>query len=152
MVAMTIFNCPIHKIQDQSISFVSVPEYDVTHPYQSTSDGEFLTHDMRSIPRVRRDAESSDDHHFSLRAFGKAFHLKLRENKELTAPGLMVESFENGQVKRTPLVPSTHYLGHVRDHPESNVAVSNNGALVRFVVFNIILTIGIVKNIKKTIL
>ncbi|KAK3698506.1 hypothetical protein QZH41_004017 [Actinostola sp. cb2023] len=106
-----------------------VPEYDVTHPYQSTPEGKFVSHDLRSNHRIIRNADSSDEHHYSLKAFGKTLHLNLRENKDLIAPGLMLESYADGKVKRTPLEPTTHYIGRVRDYPESTVAISNHGAL-----------------------
>jgi hypothetical protein len=112
--------------------FLPVPEYDITHPYQSTHDGEFVSYDLRSKHRARRDAENSDKRHYSLKAFGKTLHLVLRENKHLVKPGLEVETLADGKEKKTKLKPSTHYLGQVRDHPDSSVAITHHGALVRY--------------------
>jgi len=108
--------------------FLPVPEYDVTHPYESTSDGKFLSHDVRTSYRTKRDTD--DHHYYSLNAFGKTLHLKLKENKDLVPPGIVMEDYTGGKVKRTPSTPGTHYFGHVLDYPGSSVAISNHGALV----------------------
>lgn len=84
---------------------------------------------MHNDHRVKRYV--TDGHHYySLSAFGKTLHLKLKENKDLVPPGLAMEDYTGGKVKRTLLTPSIHYFGHVLDHPGSSVAISNHGALV----------------------
>ncbi|XP_048588217.1 A disintegrin and metalloproteinase with thrombospondin motifs 18 isoform X2 [Nematostella vectensis] len=106
-----------------------VPEYDVTHPYQSTSAGTFLSYDLHSDHRSRRSTDIHDKR-YNIRAFGKNMHLKLRENKRLLAPGLKVEEYQNGHVRRSELPMGTkHYIGEIEGDAKSIVALSYNDGL-----------------------
>lgn len=53
----------------------SVPEYEITEPYQSNKHGDFVSHTLHR--RHTRDVYDEDAWHYRMDAFGKKMHLKL---------------------------------------------------------------------------
>lgn len=111
-----------------------VPEYEITEPYQSNSDGEFLSHTLHE--RHSRDILDSGEWHFKMDAFGKKMHMKLRKNTQMVKPGLELETRHgNGDVTRTPVKSDSYLLGEEASDPGSLVALSNDKGLVRCLFF-----------------
>ncbi|XP_044180100.1 uncharacterized protein LOC122961546 [Acropora millepora] len=54
-----------------------VPEYDITHPYQSNEQGDLLSFSMQSHTRNKRDVEPPESAFYKMDAFGSTLHLKL---------------------------------------------------------------------------
>ncbi|KAL9986875.1 hypothetical protein ACROYT_G001084 [Oculina patagonica] len=105
-----------------------VPEYEITEPYQSKEDGEFVTHTRHK--RHTRDIHESGARFYKMDAFGNKLHLKLTRNTQLVKPGLELETrLENGDVTRTPVKSDSLFLGKEINDPDSLVAVSNDKGL-----------------------
>lgn len=75
-------------------------EYGLVTPFSTDSHGHFLSHLLSAThkQRVKREASPSTGTaaaeqklYFNISAFGKEFHLRLRPNQQLVAPGAMVE-------------------------------------------------------------
>ena len=98
----------------------------------------------RSAAGVDPDLEDSLHHvHYRFNISGREKHLQLRPNLHLLAPSFVVErsadKTSDGQRRRRSLsdrrlLPARdhqcHYVGQVRGHPESQVAISTCGGLV----------------------
>lgn len=95
-----------------------MPKYDISHPYQSNEQGDFVSYSLHQS-RNKRDTEPQEHSFYVLDAFGSKLHLKLKRNDHLMAPGLQRE------------IRNTFYLGQVASDPRSTVAVSKDGGLVR---------------------
>ncbi|XP_027054946.1 A disintegrin and metalloproteinase with thrombospondin motifs 3-like [Pocillopora damicornis] len=109
-----------------------VPEYEVSNPYQSNDEGEFVSYSLHPA-RAKRSLGLDDFSSFKLNAFGSNLHLKLKRNEHLISPGLKVlRENSDGSMTSYPVPENTYYLGHVASDPSSTVAVSNYGGLVRF--------------------
>lgn len=107
-----------------------VPKYEVTEPYQSDEDGEFVTHTLHE--RHARDVHGNGAWFYKMDAFGNKMHLKLRRNTQLIKPGLELETrHENGDVTRTPVKSDSFFHGIEASDPGSFVAISNDKGLVR---------------------
>ncbi|KAL9986862.1 hypothetical protein ACROYT_G001068 [Oculina patagonica] len=105
-----------------------VPEYEVTIPYQSNEDGEFVTHTLHE--RHTRDIHESGAWFYKMDAFGNKMHLKLQRNTQLIKPGLELETrHENGDVTRTPVKSDSFFHGKETSDPGSLVAISNDKGL-----------------------
>lgn len=113
------------------------------------ADGHFLTHAVSasrlsgqgSHRRRRRQAnQQGETDHLRLRetlfynvtVFGQEFHLRLRLNSRLVAPGAKVEWLEDdNQTHSEPLLPSDClYVGYVTNVQDTSVAISNCDGLV----------------------
>lgn len=73
-------------------------EYGLVTPFSTDSHGHFLSHLLSAThkQRVKREASptagaAEQKLYFNISAFGKEFHLRLRPNQHLVAPGAMVE-------------------------------------------------------------
>ncbi|XP_049906235.1 A disintegrin and metalloproteinase with thrombospondin motifs 3 [Epinephelus moara] len=72
-------------------------EYGLVTPFSTDSHGHYLSHLLSAThkQRVKREVSSSGEAEqklfFNISAFGKEFHLRLRPNNKLVAPGAMVE-------------------------------------------------------------
>ncbi len=118
-----------------SVLISLVPEYEVTIPYQSNEDGEFVTHTLHE--RHTRDIHESGAWFYKMDAFGNKMHLKLQRNTQLIKPGLELETrHENGDVTRTPVKSDLFFHGKETSDPGSLVAISNDKGLVRYL-FNL---------------
>ncbi|XP_068732164.1 A disintegrin and metalloproteinase with thrombospondin motifs 6-like isoform X2 [Montipora capricornis] len=111
-----------------------VPEYDISHPYQSNDQGEFITYSMYSHTRNKRDIEPQASPFYIMDAFGTKLHLKLKRNDHLLAPGMTVlRRNSDGTTTIHPTPANTFYLGQVASDPKSIIAVSNHGGLTGMV-------------------
>ncbi|XP_072517585.1 A disintegrin and metalloproteinase with thrombospondin motifs 2 isoform X2 [Salminus brasiliensis] len=119
-------------------------EYGLVKPVSVDADGHFLTHAVSASRlsgqlhhrRRRRDAQHNEEQEqgsarellfYNVTVFGQEFHLHLRRNSRLVAPGATVEWHEDGnRTHSEPLLPSDClYVGHVTNVPDTSVAISN---------------------------
>uniref|UniRef100_W5KYR4 ADAM metallopeptidase with thrombospondin type 1 motif, 3 n=1 Tax=Astyanax mexicanus TaxID=7994 RepID=W5KYR4_ASTMX len=122
-------------------------EYGLVTPISTDSEGHFLSHLLSANhkQRVKRDVALSSDPtgerlFFNITAFGKEFHLRLRPNNRLVAPGAMVEwhdeveapdnSTENAThaeriLRRELLKTDCTFIGDITDLPGASVAINN---------------------------
>ncbi|XP_051537327.1 A disintegrin and metalloproteinase with thrombospondin motifs 2-like [Myxocyprinus asiaticus] len=128
-------------------------EYGLVRPVSVDADGRFLSHAISasrlsgqwSQRRRKREANqhretnelemnSEQDHlrheeilFYNVTVFGQEFHLRLRLNSKLVAPGAKVEWLEdNNQTHSEPLLPSDClYVGYVNNVQDTSVAISN---------------------------
>ncbi|KAM9858208.1 A disintegrin and metalloproteinase with thrombospondin motifs 3 [Aulostomus maculatus] len=135
-------------------------EYGLVTPFSTDSHGHFLSHLLSAThkQRVKREvlsnAETEQRLFFNITAFGKEFHLRLRPNNRLVAPGAMVEwhdevqSFGNVSnstddssdvganqtdstngteriLRRELLKTDCTFIGDITDVPGASVAINN---------------------------
>ncbi|TSL04394.1 A disintegrin and metalloproteinase with thrombospondin motifs 2 [Bagarius yarrelli] len=115
-------------------------EYAMVKPASVDTNGRFLSHAVSADRlsglqhrRRRRDAQEhrGPEHHetifYNVSVFGQEFHMRLRRNSRLVAPGATLEWHEEDNQTRTePLLPSEClYVGHVTNIPDTSVAISN---------------------------
>lgn len=110
--------------------FSSVPEYDVTSPFQVDEKNRFLSHNLNIHARQKRNADEPRVWYYNVKAFGMSLHLNLTKNEDLMSPWLTVQRHENGTVTNEDPPQNTFYNGHVNSEPGSSVAVSKEGGLV----------------------
>ncbi|KAL7839612.1 hypothetical protein SRHO_G00262700 [Serrasalmus rhombeus] len=122
-------------------------EYGLVTPISTDSEGHFLSHLLSANhkQRIKRDVPAGSEPagerlFFNITAFDKEFHLRLRPNKRLVAPGAMVEwhdeveashnSTENGTrieriLRRELLKTDCTFIGDITDVPGASVAINN---------------------------
>ncbi|XP_077417121.1 A disintegrin and metalloproteinase with thrombospondin motifs 3 isoform X3 [Vanacampus margaritifer] len=131
-------------------------EYGLVTPFSTDAHGRFLSHLLSAThkQRVRREASTTPppptppptDHQlfFNISAFGKEFHLRLRPNNRLVAPGATVEwhntddgdglgtvggafqPFANNATGRISLLKTDcTFVGDITDVPGASVAINN---------------------------
>ncbi|CAM9296164.1 unnamed protein product, partial [Lampetra planeri] len=130
-------------------------EYGLVTPFSTDSHGHYLSNLLSAThkQRVKREVLSSSDAEqrlfFNITAFGKEFHLRLRPNNRLVAPGAMVEwhdevrgsqndsdtdaganQTESASVKerimlRELLKTDCTFIGDITDVPGASVAINN---------------------------
>lgn len=140
-------------------------EYSLVTPFSTDSHGHYLSHLLSAThkQRVKREVFSSGEYDqklfFNISAFGKEFHLRLRPNNRLVAPGAMVEwhdevegfgnvSDSSGNVTsiglnqnestagterilhRELLKTDCTFIGDITDVPGASVAINNCDGLV----------------------
>ncbi|MEQ2164730.1 hypothetical protein GOODEAATRI_009804 [Goodea atripinnis] len=136
-------------------------EYGLVTPFSTDSHGHYLSHLLSAShkQRVRREAFSSESEQrlfFNITAFGKEFHLRLRPNDRLVAPGAMVEWHDEVQgignfsdsddrnstvganqtdvteriLQRELLKTDCTFIGDITDVPGATVAINNCDGLV----------------------
>ncbi|MGH0116770.1 UNVERIFIED_CONTAM: hypothetical protein FKN15_051496 [Acipenser sinensis] len=115
-------------------------EYGLVTPISTDSEGRFLSHAVSAAHgrrRSRRDTEGfsheprSDRLFFNVTVFGKEFHLRLRLNSRLVAPGAKIEWQEDTNVTSTePLLGDCFYVGDITDVQGASVAISNCDGLL----------------------
>lgn len=111
-----------------------VPEYDITHPYQSNEQGDLLSFSMQSHTRNKRDVEPPESAFYKMDAFGSTLHLKLKRNDNLLAPGMtVIRRNRDGTTTAHPAPANTFYHGQVISDPKSIIAVSNHKGLTGMV-------------------
>ena len=89
-----------------------VPEYEISEPYQTNADGEFVSHTLHE--RHTRDVHDKGAWYYKMDAFAKKMHLKLTRNTQLIKPGLELETrHKNGDVTWTPVKSDSYF--HDRD-------------------------------------
>lgn len=135
-------------------------EYGLVRPVSVDADGGFLSHAISasrlsgqgSHRRRRRQAnqhgetDEEQDHlrhketlFYNVTVFGQEFHLRLRLNSRLVAPGAKVEWLEDdNQTHSEPLLPSDClYVGYVTNVQDTSVAISNCDGLVSSLLYRI---------------
>lgn len=139
-------------------------EYGLVTPFSTDSHGHYLshllsaTHKQRMKREVFSPGESEEKLFFNISAFGKEFHLRLRPNNRLVAPGAMVEwhdevlHFVNASnstesdasvganqtessgteriLRRELLKTDCTFVGDITDVPGASVAINNCDGLV----------------------
>uniref|UniRef100_A0A3Q2WH81 ADAM metallopeptidase with thrombospondin type 1 motif, 3 n=1 Tax=Haplochromis burtoni TaxID=8153 RepID=A0A3Q2WH81_HAPBU len=133
-------------------------EYGLVTPFSTDSHGHYLshllsaTHKQRVKREVLENGETEQRLFFNITAFGKEFHLRLRPNSRLVAPGAMVEwhdevpGFRNGSagndssvganqtestngteriLRRELLKTDCTFTGDITDVPGASVAINN---------------------------
>ncbi|XP_047661660.1 A disintegrin and metalloproteinase with thrombospondin motifs 2 isoform X2 [Tachysurus fulvidraco] len=115
-------------------------EYTLVKPVSVDTDGRFLSHSVSADRlsglqhrRRRRDArehggpEHQETIFYNVTVFGQEFHMLLRHNSRLVAPGATLEWHEeDNQTWTEPLLPSKClYVGHITNVPDTSVAISN---------------------------
>ncbi|KAM7415653.1 hypothetical protein PAMA_017941 [Pampus argenteus] len=134
-------------------------EYGLVTPISTDSHGHYLSHLLSAThkQRVKREAFSSAEPEqklfFNITAFGKEFHLRLRPNNRLVAPGAMVEWHDEVQdfgnvsisvgddgvginqtertnmteriLRRELLKTDCTFIGDITDVPGASVAINN---------------------------
>ncbi|XP_008056941.1 A disintegrin and metalloproteinase with thrombospondin motifs 3-like [Carlito syrichta] len=136
-------------------------EYELVTPVSTNLEGHYLSHILSANHKKRstRDVSSSPERlFFNITAFGKDFHLRLKPNTQLVAPGAVVEWHETSLVpgnitdpindhqpgsatqriwKTEPLQTNCAYVGDIMDIPGTSVAISNCDGLVRLLPFRV---------------
>lgn len=140
-------------------------EYGLVTPFSTDSQGHYLSHLLSANhkQRVKREVFASGEAEqrlfFNITAFGKEFHLRLRPNDRLVAPGAMVEWHDEvegfGNVTETMgddgnaganetepaggmerilsrelLKTDCTFIGDITDVPGASVAINNCDGLV----------------------
>ncbi|CAB1432669.1 unnamed protein product [Pleuronectes platessa] len=115
-------------------------EYGLVTPFSTDSHGHFLSHLLSASHKQRTEQKLF----FNITAFGKEFHLRLRPNSRLVAPGAMVEWHDtapaagnlsaNGTdpggaperiLRRELLKTDCTFIGDISDVPGASVAINN---------------------------
>ncbi|KAK1892886.1 A disintegrin and metalloproteinase with thrombospondin motifs 3, partial [Dissostichus eleginoides] len=133
---------------------IRLKEYGLVTPFSTDSHGHYLSHLLSAThkQRVKREvfsaAEAEQKLFFNISAFGKEFHLRLRPNNRLVAPGAMVEwhdeihdfgnasdAYGANQTKagggaerilhRELLKTDCTFIGDITDVPGASVAINN---------------------------
>uniref|UniRef100_A0A8C7KGB1 ADAM metallopeptidase with thrombospondin type 1 motif 2 n=1 Tax=Oncorhynchus kisutch TaxID=8019 RepID=A0A8C7KGB1_ONCKI len=109
-------------------------EYGLVRPVSVDADGHFLSHAVSAEKEGMYEEEDGGPRHrqlyYNVTVFGREFHLRLRHNARLVAPGAKMEWHDdddsNGTATRSePLQGDCLYVGDVTDTPGTTVAISN---------------------------
>lgn len=142
-------------------------EYELVTPVSTNFEGRYLSHILSANHKKRstRDVSSNSEQlFFNITAFGRDFHLRLKPNTQLVAPGAVVEWHEASPVpgnitdpindhqpgstsdriwKTEPLQTNCAYVGDIMDVPGTSVAISNCDGLVRLLAFCVCVFAGV---------
>lgn len=123
-------------------------DYGLVRPVRTDGEGRFLSHAVSAGPadgqfrrRWRREAETAGHSHeqaggdgqglyYNVTVFGREFHLRLRPNRRLVAPGAKMEWQGSDGSRLEPLSSSCMYVGDITDVQGASVAISNCDGLV----------------------
>uniref|UniRef100_A0A4X1T8J8 Peptidase M12B propeptide domain-containing protein n=1 Tax=Sus scrofa TaxID=9823 RepID=A0A4X1T8J8_PIG len=135
-------------------------EYELVTPVSTNFEGHYLSHILSANHKKRstRDVSSNSEQlFFNITAFGRDFHLRLKPNTQLVAPGAVVEWHETTLVpgnltepihdhqpgraseriwKTEPLQTNCAYVGDIMDVPGTSVAISNCDGLEKKCMFS----------------
>ncbi|XP_004571762.3 A disintegrin and metalloproteinase with thrombospondin motifs 2 isoform X1 [Maylandia zebra] len=124
-------------------------EYGLVRPISVDAEGRFLSHAVsagsmaggQSRRRWRREVGEGNDEwegprgavppqerlYYNVTIFGREFHLRLRHNARLVAPGAKMEWHDDNDSIRysEPLHDECLYVGDITDRPGATVAISN---------------------------
>uniref|UniRef100_A0A8C5G4P8 A disintegrin and metalloproteinase with thrombospondin motifs 2-like n=1 Tax=Gouania willdenowi TaxID=441366 RepID=A0A8C5G4P8_GOUWI len=131
-------------------------EYGLVRPISVDAEGRFLSHAVssgrmvggeQSRRRRKREVQEGDDEwegtteaknnqepathqeelYYNVTVFGREFHLRLRHNPRLVAPGAKMEWRDDSDSTRhsEPLLDECLYVGDITDTPGATVALSN---------------------------
>lgn len=115
---MTLSNC-------LRLNLFSVPDYQIVHPYTVDKHAKRGSH-------VRRSLHHSDPMYIHFNAFGKDFHLKITENKDLVPDNQVIEHYTEDGVQRYRGNPGRYSTGTIVSNDDSNVAFDHTSGLVCF--------------------
>uniref|UniRef100_A0A3B4U287 ADAM metallopeptidase with thrombospondin type 1 motif, 3 n=1 Tax=Seriola dumerili TaxID=41447 RepID=A0A3B4U287_SERDU len=153
-------NFPPNLIEMFHTNKSRLKEYGLVTPFSTDSHGHYLSHLLSAThkQRVKREVFSSSEAEqklfFNITAFGKEFHLRLRPNNRLVAPGAMVEWHDEVQgfgnvsdsagddpstdtnhtetsngteriLRRELLKTDCTFIGDISDVPGASVAINN---------------------------
>ncbi|KAG8579260.1 hypothetical protein GDO81_010779 [Engystomops pustulosus] len=119
---------------DQDALLQKIEEYSLVTPISTDAEGNFISHAVskRQKARFQRDIaeanKESAEHkiYYNVTIFGTEFHLRLKVNSRLIAPGATVEWEEDSNViEIEPLHRNCLYIGDITDLPNASVAISN---------------------------
>ena len=149
-------NCPPPADSLQHV----LGEYGLVRPISVDAEGRFLSHAVsadhmaggQSRRRRRREVGVGNDEwegprgveedqepvgrqerlYYNVTVFGREFHLRLRHNARLVAPGAKIEWHDDSDSTRhsEPLQDECLYVGDIPDTPGATVAISNCDGLV----------------------
>ncbi|GAA6089272.1 A disintegrin and metalloproteinase with thrombospondin motifs 2-like [Tachysurus ichikawai] len=119
-------------------------DYGLVRPVLSDAHGRFLSHAVSAGAargqfrrRWRREAETPDEPrgdgerlYYNVTVFGREFHLRLRPNTRLVAPGAKMEWQTPGGTRSKTLNIDCMYVGDIADVQGASVAISNCDGLV----------------------
>ncbi len=120
-------------------------DYQVVVPRKVSEQGQLISHHLthhyddasrrqRRRRRRRQVDDVADDVHYRLELAGREKQLHLKPNDRLLASSFIVERRRGRNVTDHRLMPARqkqcHYVGQVKGHPESTVAVSTCNGLV----------------------
>lgn len=160
---ITFFSLSLCCLTEQLRS--RLKEYGLVTPFSTDSHGHYLSHLLSAThkQRVKREVFSSGESEqklfFNISAFGKEFHLRLRPNNRLVAPGAMVEWHDEVEgfgnvsnsaggdastaaiqtepttgmeriLRRELLKTDCTFIGDITDVPGASVAINNCDGLV----------------------
>ncbi|XP_049339892.1 A disintegrin and metalloproteinase with thrombospondin motifs 2 isoform X2 [Astyanax mexicanus] len=118
-------------------------DYGLVRPVLTDAEGRFLSHAVSAGPadgqfrrRWRREAEKAGHAHdqasgdnqglyYNVTVFGREFHLRLRPNRRLVAPGAKMEWQGSDGTRLEPLSSSCMFVGDITDVQGASVAISN---------------------------
>ncbi|XP_072446893.1 A disintegrin and metalloproteinase with thrombospondin motifs 2-like [Chiloscyllium punctatum] len=107
--------------------------YELMTPSSTDGQGRFLSHAVSAAGkrRSKRDtgsfqqAAADERLYYNVTVFGQQFHLRLKLNSRLVAPGATVEWQDSNGTHREPLHGDCVYSGDITDVPGTLVAISN---------------------------
>ncbi|CAH3168782.1 unnamed protein product [Pocillopora meandrina] len=103
-----------------------IPEYDISSPHHTDVNGRTMSPFL-----IRGDVGHSDILHYDLHAFGSKLRLRLRRNRNLMAPNLVIERHHGKGMVTTQSAPKNkYYLGQVLSDPDSLVALRGDTSLM----------------------
>ncbi|KAK3535596.1 hypothetical protein QTP70_017132 [Hemibagrus guttatus] len=119
-------------------------DYGLVRPVLSDAHGRFLSHAVSAGAargqfrrRWRREAEMADEPrgdgerlYYNVTVFGRDFHLRLRPNTRLVAPGAKMEWQTLGGTRSKMLNTECMYVGDITDVQGASVAISNCDGLL----------------------
>uniref|UniRef100_A0A8C6UHK7 ADAM metallopeptidase with thrombospondin type 1 motif, 3 n=1 Tax=Neogobius melanostomus TaxID=47308 RepID=A0A8C6UHK7_9GOBI len=101
-------------------------DYGLVTPFSTDSHGHYLSHLLSAThkQRVKRDTSGPDQNlFFNITAFGREFHLRLRPNSRLVAPGASNQT--ERILRRELLKTDCTFVGDITDVPGASVAINN---------------------------
>ncbi|XP_075058445.1 A disintegrin and metalloproteinase with thrombospondin motifs 3 isoform X3 [Mixophyes fleayi] len=156
IVAVVVIDCKTSAKQAGNegntgidLSRTKLGEYELTTPTSTDAEGQHLSNILSIVHKRRCARDTSHSHqplYFNVTAFGREFHLRLKPNTRLIAPGAVVEWHEDSvnaenrsyvgntthvannteEVwKKEPLWTNCAYVGEITDIPGASVAISN---------------------------
>ncbi|KAL7863585.1 hypothetical protein SRHO_G00125690 [Serrasalmus rhombeus] len=126
-------------------------DYGLVRPVLTDAEGRFLSHAVSAGPadgqfrrRWRREAEMAGHApnqaggdgqrlYYNVTVFGREFHLRLRPNRRLVAPGAKMEWQGSDATRSEPLSSSCMFVGDITDVQGASVAISNCDGLMKVV-------------------
>ncbi|XP_072256883.1 A disintegrin and metalloproteinase with thrombospondin motifs 2-like isoform X2 [Pyxicephalus adspersus] len=131
--ALLIPTNSLYISKDKDSLLQKIEEYSIVTPISTDSEGNFLSHEVskRHKARFQRNVEDTNNEYrdnniyYNVTVFGKEFHLRLKPNSKLVAPGATIEWEEDSKVLPIDLHKSCLYVGDIPDLAHASVAISN---------------------------